>query len=66
MVSTVGLSLIFRDENMSNVNELQWISRLCPICDTHVCMASKARHEKTIKHQNALKESNKSEEIIEI
>ena len=38
----------------------------CPICGGHVTRQHKLRHERSNTHQNALKDLNKKEQIIEI
>ena len=49
----------YTEKHKEELTQKKLMKVVCAICNTPVCMASKARHEKTSKHQNKLNELNK-------
>ena len=44
----------YTEKHKEELTQKKLMKVVCAICNTPVCMASKARHEKTLKHQNKL------------
>ena len=46
----------YTEKHKEELTQKKLMKVVCAICNTPVCMASKARHEKTLKHRNKLNE----------
>ena len=58
----------YRENHKEELSQKKLMKFVCPLCNTPVCMASKARHENTLKHQSKLQDlsNKKGNEIIKI